>query len=268
MTEMTLSKRKWTLLVAFLVVFIAGLMGGVIVRRSTLRSTVAVASDTFAEYRKPKNQRLIDEFHRLYYYSTGTDKEASSVFWLGIPVWKNPMDLWVMQEIISETKPDVIIEAGTYKGGSAFYLTKICDLLDHGRIISLDINDFPDKPQHKRITYLVGDDVAESTVEKVKALIRPGETVMVDLDDGHESAHVLQELEIYGKLVTKGNYLIVEDTNLGTIVATDPGHFREHGGPQLALQEFLKRNNDFVPDSSREKFLLTFNRGGYLRKTR
>jgi len=102
-----------------------------------------------------------------------------------------------------------------------------------------------------------------AALEKVKALIHPGETVMVDLDAAHDTAHVLQELQFYGKLVTKGNYLIVEDTNLGTIVG-DLGQ----GGPLQAVQEFLKQNGDFVPDPSREKFLLSFNTGGYLRKIR
>jgi hypothetical protein len=41
----------------------------------------------------------------------------------------------------------------------------------------------------------------------------------------------------------------------------------DHGpGPAEAVAEFLEGNDAFVRDESREKFLLTFNPGGYLQK--
>jgi cephalosporin hydroxylase len=76
--------------------------------------------------------------------------------------------------------------------------------------------------------------------------------------------HVLDELRIYSKLVTKDNYLIVEDTNLnGHPVAPGSGP-----GPMEAVDGFERENHDFVSDRSREKFLMTFNPKGYLRKIR
>ena len=231
------------------------------IRRSLLHQSI----DAAAEYRKPTNQRLIDDFHRLYYFSLGTDKDATSTFWLGQPVWKTPLDLWVFQEIIAETKPDVIIEAGTYKGGSAFYMASVCDLLNHGRVITMDIKEFPGRPAHPRITYLIGNDIAGDTVAKVKALIKPSERIMVVLDDGHEKEQVLSELRIYGDMVTTGNYVIVEDTNRGSVVRIHPG---ERSGPLDAVEQFLKETDKFTVDSSREKFLLTFNHKGYLKRVK
>src|SRR5262249_52334841 len=49
-----------------------------------------------------------------------------------IPVWmntwfqnvrieKNPLDLWMMQQLIYELHPDFIVETGTWHGGSALY---------------------------------------------------------------------------------------------------------------------------------------------------
>ena len=87
---------------------------------------------------------------------------------------------------------------------------------------------------------------------------------MVDLDSNHSKQHVLEEMRAYAPMITIGNYLIVEDTNIN-------GHpvLPEFGpGPMEAVEEFLKENHDFVPDPSREKFLVTFNPGGYLRKVR
>ena len=129
---------------------------------------------------------------------------------------------------------------------------------------SIDIKDHKDKPEHNRITYLLGSSTSPQTAQKVKDLIRPGENVMVVLDSDHRAAHVLREFRIYAPLVTQGNYLIVEDTNInGHPVRPDFGP-----GPMEALQEFAKENSDFVIDRRREKFMLTFNPRGYLRKTR
>jgi hypothetical protein len=59
---------------------------------------------------------LFDSFHTWFYYSPTT---WSHSFWLGVPIQKSPFDTWVYQEIIYETKPDVLVEAGTAYGGSA-----------------------------------------------------------------------------------------------------------------------------------------------------
>ena len=57
-------------------------------------------------------------------------------------------------------------------------------------------------------------------------------------------------------------YLVVEDTNIN-------GHpvYEAFGpGPMEAVQDFLKERDDFEVDRSREKFLFTFNPGGWLRR--
>ena len=85
---------------------------------------------------------------------------------------------------------------------------------------------------------------------------------MVTLDSDHSRDHVLEELRIYSKLVTPGCYLIVEDSNInGHPVLPDFGP-----GPMEALEDFLAEDSSFVVDRSREKFLLSFNPRGCLRK--
>jgi len=85
---------------------------------------------------------------------------------------------------------------------------------------------------------------------------------MVILDSDHARDHVLQELRLYAGLVTPGAYLIVEDSNVN-------GHpvLPEHGpGPMEALREFLGGTREFAVDAAREKFFLTFNPKGFLKK--
>ena len=99
---------------------------------------------------KDKEQKIIDDFHKLFYTKRGFDTK-----WMGVEMGKYPNDLLVYQEIIYSTKPDVIIECGTDKGGSALFFAHLFDIIGNGKVITIDIDD-KNPPQHKRIKYLVG----------------------------------------------------------------------------------------------------------------
>ena len=59
---------------------------------------------------------------------------------MGVRAIKNPFDCWIYQEIITEIRPDVIVEIGSAAGGSTLYLAHLLDLLGHGSVVSIDIN--------------------------------------------------------------------------------------------------------------------------------
>ncbi|MBZ5564055.1 MAG: cephalosporin hydroxylase family protein [Acidobacteriia bacterium] len=205
---------------------------------------------------------VFDAFHQWYFYAAGTT--WLNTRWLGVPTEKCPLDMWVYQEIIYETKPDVIIDSGTYKGGSALFFASMCDLLNRGRVLSIDIYAYPDRPEHKRITYLLGSSTSDEVLAKVKDAIRPGDKVMVCLDSDHHKAHVHNELRLYSSIVTVGNYLVVEDTDING----HPVYSRSGPGPMEAVLEFLKTNSNYVQDRSREKFGVTLFPGGWLKRVR
>lgn len=209
-------------------------------------------------------REIVDQFHKLYYDSKKFGKSWGDTFWLGVPVLKCPFDLWVYQEIIFELKPDKIIECGTAHGGSTLFLACMCALVDNGRVISIDIENRKGKPSHKRIEYLIGSSVSKEIVDFISRQIGERDRVMVILDSDHRKEHVLQELRIYSKFVTKDSYIIVEDTNIN-------GHpvFPEVGpGPFEAVLDFVKEGKSFDIDKSKEKFFLTFNPNGYLKRIR
>ena len=198
------------------------------------------------------------QFHSLYYKSGDTTWD--NTFWMGAKVLKCPLDLWVYQEIIFDTKPDVIVETGTRHGGSALYLASLCDLLGHGRVISIDIEPAKGRPAHPRITYLLGSSTSVQMIRDVETAVL-GNAVMVSLDSDHSKAHVLEEMRLYSRFVSKGHYMIVEDTNVN-------GHpvLPEFGpGPLEAVEEFLVDHDEFEVDEAREKFLLTFHSRGFLK---
>lgn len=203
-------------------------------------------------------------FNRWYYAS---QVWGGQTFYRGIPVQKTPADLWVYQEIIHEVKPRVIIETGTAAGGSAHYLADLLLLTTCGLVLSIDIDPRP-KPAHPRIRYFTGDSASHEAYKAAVAVIAAESAlcnppaVLVILDSDHRKEHVLKELTCFSGFVTPGSYLIVEDTNINGHPVT-PGW---GPGPMEALEQWLPTRKDFSVDLSREKFGLTFNPNGYLRK--
>ncbi len=202
---------------------------------------------------------VVDQFHWLYYNSPETWLTTS---WMGIPTQKCPLDMWIYQEIIFKTKPDLLIETGTAYGGSALFFATFMDTIGHGHVATVDVLDVPGRPQHPRITYLLGSSTSEESIERIRQMAENADSIMVILDSDHSRDHVAKELRLYCDLVTPGNYLVVEDSNVN-------GHpvNRTHGpGPMEALREFLATNSDFSIDSYQERYMMTFNPKGYLKR--
>lgn len=214
----------------------------------------------YSELLNDTQEDITNLFHQLYYEATFVGQTWSNTSWLGVQVKKCPFDLWVYQEMISELKPDLIIETGTAYGGSALFFASICDMLDKGQVVTIDIESYPERPNHNRIHYLTGSSIDQGIIEIISEKSRASQTTMVFLDSDHSCNHVLTELKIYSKFVTKGSYIVVEDTNInGHPVAHDFGP-----GPMEAIELFLRDNKEFVVDRSKEKHFLTFNPRGFL----
>jgi cephalosporin hydroxylase len=207
-----------------------------------------------------RRRRTIRAFHRLYYDSPW--QTWKNTRWLSVNAYKTPLDLWIYQELIVSLRPQLIVETGTADGGSTLFLASVCDAVGSGRIVSIDSAPNADRPAHARITYVTASSVAPDTVALVAEHARDNAPVLVILDSDHRRDHVLAELRAYAQFVTPGSYLIVEDTNLnGHPVVDDFGP-----GPMEALRAFLTDHEEFTPDGDQERFLLSFNPGGYLKR--
>src|SRR4051794_4728968 len=123
----------------------------------TLAKALRAVADADISGARPSpavRRAVVAQFHRLYYHSSR--RTWKNTRFLGAQVWKNPLDLWLYQELIHELRPDVVIEAGTKFGGSAFYFARLFDLIGHGKVITIDVEEQPGRPEHPRITYLRG----------------------------------------------------------------------------------------------------------------
>lgn len=184
--------------------------------------------------------------------------------YFGVPAFKNPLDAWIYQEIITAARPDVIIEIGNRFGGGTLYLAHLCDLLGHGRVIGVDVRHADIAPAvraHPRVDLLEGD--AIERFADVRDRCAGAQDVLVIDDSAHTYGHTLAVLRTYSALVRPGGHFIVEDTICHHGLAAGPSP-----GPYEAVDTFLSENTRFVADRSRERFVVTWNPKGFLTRVR
>jgi cephalosporin hydroxylase len=182
--------------------------------------------------------------------------------WLGHPIWQSVMDLWTIQETIAEVKPTLLVETGTHQGGSALFYAHLFDLMDRGRVITIDIEKLHDV-FHPRVTFLMGSSTSPEIVARVRVEAEASDgPVMVILDSDHSASHVSAELELYSPLVTPGSFIISQDGVMDRLPTFSGGP-----GPLWANEAFLERHPEFEWDRERnERFLITQHPVGWLRR--
>lgn len=191
----------------------------------------------------------------LHLYDELMERESH---WMGVRALKNPLDAWVYQEIMYEVRPTAVVELGSAHGGGTLFLCHMLDLLGlDAPVVSVDLSHEHFDAEHPRITKVTGDTRDPAVIAQVKELVA-GRRVLLIHDASHEAAVVLEDLRSYSPLVSSGSYLILEDGVTDT-VGGEPG-------PVTAVQQFLREAPDFELDLARERFALTYNPRGFLRR--
>lgn len=212
-------------------------------------------------------------FHCLFY--SNSDITWNSCSWLGRPLAKNPLDLWVYQEIISSLQPTVIIETGSWYGGSGLYYASLCQLIGRGHVLSIDVNALPSPMPHPRLTFHQGSSVAPETLDVVRKFVKKhahGGHVFVSLDSDHSPEHVAQELALYTPFVTVGSYCVVEDMDCSN--GTDNRrpilneYWAPRGGPSVAVFPWLEAHPEWEADPMAEHYIFTSHPDGWLKRLR
>lgn len=212
--------------------------------------------------------------------------------WMGRPIIQYPQDMVALQELVWTAKPDLIVETGVAHGGSVVYSASLLALLDlseaieqrrtidptisRRRVIGVDIDirahnraALDVHPMRSRIELVEGSSIEPATVERVRALARGHERVMVLLDSMHTHDHVLAELDAYAPLVSPGSWCVVFDTFVEDMPRGffadrpwDPGN-----SPKSAVHEWLARHPEFAIDASvADKLMVTAAPDGFLKR--
>lgn len=198
--------------------------------------------------------------------------------WLGLPVIQMPPDIVAIQEVIWDTRPQLVIETGIARGGSLVLSASILELIGEGSVLGIDIDirahnrtAIEAHPLARRIRMIEGSSLDEEVVGEARRLAAEAERVMVILDSDHTHDHVLAELRAYAPLVTVGQFLVVADTFVEEIPAQEhrPRPWGPGNNPATALRAWLDESKGFEPDPFvNAKLLLTASPGGYLRRVR
>ncbi len=198
-----------------------------------------------------------------YFKLADIEKGHQRVTYKGIPAIKNPFDYLLYQVLLFEIKPDLVIEIGTHKGGSALYIADLLELIGKGEIHTIDL---PANEEdgllrtHSRIRLFKN---GFKNYDTGGLSVYPA--IMVIEDGSHQYEDCRAALQKFSSFVSQGSYYIVEDG-----IVNDLGREKEfHGGPQKAIREFLETNTHFKVDRKYCDFFgpnATFNVNGYLKR--
>ena len=208
--------------------------------------------------------------------------------WLTRPIIQYPQDIVAFQEVVSQVKPDLIIETGIAHGGSLVLSASLLCLLDvmegvdprcsHRKVVGVDIDIRPhnrkeldEHPLHFKMELIEGSSIDPETIRKVRSHAEGLDRVLVALDSNHTHAHVLDELNAYADLVSLGSYCIVFDTVIEDLPS---GSFPDRpwdvgNNPKTAVNEWLQGHPEFTVDKDIDnKLIISVAPNGYLRRLR
>ena len=212
--------------------------------------------------------------------------------WMGRPVIQYPQDTMALQELVWQTRPDLIIDTGIAHGGSLILSAALLAMLDYAdavqagtvidpkqtkrRVLGIDIDirahnraAIEEHPMAHRIDMIQGSSTAPDIIAEVKRHAGGFERIMVCLDSNHTHEHVLGELEGYAQLTTKGCYCVVLDTSIEDV---PEGYFTDRpwgkgNNPRTAVHEYVKAHPEFEIDHRLDaKLQVTVAKEGYLRR--
>ena len=235
---------------------------------SIIRQSLALGQDDAVFRQSTELVTELDRYDYTYLWS-----------WMGVPIIQMPADIMATQEVVWTTKPDVIIETGVARGGSVLFMASLLEMIGKGKVIGVDIDirahnreAIQAHPMSKRVEMIEGGSADDDTLEKVRALIPEGASVMVVLDSDHSRDHVLAECRAYAPLITPGCYLVVADTLVGHLSEENAPKKRSKiwfkgNEPLSALNDFIFENSDFeVDEVLNGKLVLSSSPGGYVRR--
>lgn len=234
----------------------------------------------------------VQALSRIWVREISRHNWAYNFRWMGRPAIQFPNDVWAMQELIWETKPDLIIETGIAHGGSLIMnasmlaLLDMCEAIESGgtidpklskrKVLGIDIDirahnreKIEAHPMASRIQMIQGSSIAPDVIDQVKEIAQGHQRVLVSLDSNHTHDHVLAELEAYAPLTSVGSYCVVFDTLVDDMPA-DMFPDRPWGpgdNPKTAVLEYLKSHPEFEIDKKiQHKLLITVAPDGYLKR--
>ena len=198
--------------------------------------------------------------------------------WLGIPTIQFPSDLIVLQELIFQEKPKIIIETGVAHGGTLIFYASILKLIHENnfKVFGLDIKIKKKNKQNilkNKLSKYIKLIEKSSTDEKIPKILKKeinDKKTLVVLDSNHTHEHVLNELDLYSKLIKKNDFIVVMDTATEFVNKRHINKnrdFKKGNSPYTAVMSFMRKNKQFkIIKDYEAKSYLTGCFDGFLKK--
>lgn len=206
--------------------------------------------------------RSIPSDERVKVSIKSIDKGHHYVSYRGVKAVRCPFDYLIYQMIISEVKPDLIIEIGSRKGGGAYYMADLLNNIGKGKVHTIDIVDDIDSKvrNHPRIDFFY-DGWSGYDLSNTEGY----ESILIIEDGSHTYEDTIGILDKFSKIVSSNSYFIVEDGIINKLGIEE----KYNGGPLRAIREFLPNNKEYIVDRKWCDMFgknATFNVNGYLKR--
>lgn len=175
-------------------------------------------------------------------YVLGKNAPHYKIPYRGLYITKLPCDMFIYPDIIYRAKPEVVVEIGTQRGGSAIFYS---DLLAHfgGKIVTVDINS-PEKEillrfKERNITFIKGDINNSETIHNI---LKYCSRKCLVIDDGsHNENDIYNAFRSLNHLIPVGGFYIIEDGMTNAIlnaVLPDKRDLQPNRAISLILQNY------------------------------
>lgn len=227
--------------------------------------------------------KFIDKFRlrrlsRIFIDLISRGDYAHSLSWFGAKIFQTPTDLFLYQQLIHKSRPNLIIETGVAKGGSVLFACQMLHLLHSSsspeiwRVVCSDINSMDEAERtiskfgyKENVVFFRGNSASQEFANLIREVSTNMNNVctLLSLDSNHTEEHVFDELKALSRFVSKDSYAVVWDSRIGDL--SDLTHYlrprawnkRHHAG--TGVLKFMKSaggNLSFCLDTEPEEMLL------------
>ena len=128
-----------------------------------------------------------------------TDLKFRGIEFSGVTTYQSWVDLWILNRVLNQLKPEFIVEIGTALGGSALFLS------NYAEVHTFDVNKGMKKTNDK-IHFHHEDCFKSSTL---KNLLADKQRKLLYCDGGNK----IKEFNTFAKMLNPNDYVLVHDWN-------------------------------------------------------
>ena len=143
---------------------------------------------------------LVKDYSKKLYISADKHNFCYLYNWLGEPMLQTPDDVITIQELMYQTKPDIILEIGVAWAGTLLLYETLANFTKTKKIIGVDIFIPKDlkkrifsKSKSKKIKLIKADSTSYDTFKKIKKMCGKYKNILIHLDSDHTKKTVLKE---------------------------------------------------------------------------